>query len=553
MALKFTFAFPCPRKYREDPGYSLLPIGLLTMAAALERKGHEARVIHLGRFGRNDSRDLLCEGDPDVVGLSCFTFQRRETLELARSLRERRPGPRPLILVGGPHATFLAREILERCPWVDAVAAGEAEETVLELAERLQTGRAAAGIPGLFVRTGQGRVEVPPPRRPPGDLDRFPSPAEADIEILGVEKRFQLRHLLTGRGCAYRCTFCAAPALRAGSPGTHSVDRVLREMISLRDRWGLLYFSFRNDTFTADPQWTREFCRRVIEERLDILWDCQSSVSALDPETLVWMRRAGCLQIQLGIESGSEEILRALGKPFALRKVREAVEACRRVGLLVSFYAVTGVPGERLRHVEATEKLVRALRPSSLVVSRLAAYPGTALARDIRPAVWFEREEESLFLREDPEALSWEARLRKLAEEVAGREPYTREELRKAASLLEGAPPALLALGRLEEISGRHDRARELYERILSRFPGHPWAELALGELFLDRGDPRRALPRFEHLAADLPRWPYALDRLGWTLKRCGRRREGEELIGRARALEPLAPPPPPPPPAEDS
>ena len=547
MALRFTFAFPCPKRFRDDPGYSLLPLGLLSMAAVLKEKGHEVRVIHLGRFGRNDSVDLLCEGNPDVVGLSCFTFQRRETLDLARRVRESKPGRRPLLVIGGPHATFLAREILERCPWVDAVAAGEAEETVLELAERLEAGRPLSGIPGLFMRDGDGRVAAPPPRGPPADLDRFPSPAELEVPILGVEKRFQLRHLITGRGCLYRCAFCVAPALRAGALAANSVERVLREMSFLRNRWGLVYFSFRNDTFTADRAWTREFCGGLIEEKFHVLWDCQSSVSALDLETLASMRRAGCVQIQLGIESGSDEILRALRKPFTVKAAYDAVEACRKVGLLVSFYVITGVIGEDLSHVKSTEKIIRALRPASVVVSRLAAYPGTAFARELRPVEWFERTDESFFVRDDPQSRSFEKRLRRLAEKTAAREPYTRDELREAASLLGEPPASLLALGRSEETAGRHDRARELYERILSRFPGHPWAELALGELLLGRGDFAGALPRFERLCADLPRWPYPLDRLGWTLKLAGRTDRGEELIARARALEPLAPAPPPP------
>ena len=110
MSLRCVLAFPCPRKYREEPGVNLLPLGLLTIGASLARKGHRVTVAHLMRMTKRDALSLAL--DSDLLGLSCFTFQRAEVFDFAKKVKERSSNKRPFVVVGGPHATPLAEEIL---------------------------------------------------------------------------------------------------------------------------------------------------------------------------------------------------------------------------------------------------------------------------------------------------------------------------------------------------------------------------------------------------------------------------------------------------------
>ena len=544
MPQSFVFAFTCPKRLKDDPAASLLPLGFLSMAATLKRAGHKATAVHLGRMSRRDALEVILDGDPSVVGFTCFSFQRARTLEMARLLRERCGPDRPRILLGGPHAGPLAREIVERCPWIDGVARGEGERTVETVATRLDAGEPLAGIPGLVIREGSTITDGGAPELIE-DLDSLPVLAESDLTLLGVDRRFQLRHLITGRGCTGRCSFCYAPEAWSGCVRTHSVDRICRELAELKRRYGLIYMSFRDDMFTADQAWTQAFCRALIERELDLLWDCQSSVNRLDAETIRWMRRAGCLQIQLGVESGSPKILKALRKPFALDQLEDVVAACRQVGMLVSWYLITGVPGERKEDIVRTEKLVKTLKPASLVVSRLSAYPGTELAASIPEALWFKEDPESFFVRDDKHALKHYGQLLRLAERTGKREPYTMAELMQAAALLDDAPPALLAVARLHEAEGRTSLAEETYQSILSAKPAYPWAALGLGELYLETGRPEDAIPHLKSVVDNVPGWPHPLNRYGWALVLAGKKSEGYRLIEEAQALEPLAPQPP--------
>jgi radical SAM superfamily enzyme YgiQ (UPF0313 family) len=511
--LRITLAFAGPRRPRGDPAASLVPVGLLSLAAVLERAGHRVRVLHLGGLSFRDAVAKLQWGSPSLVGLSCFTYQRHLTLRLARALKGRTRGRPPVVLLGGPHATPLAHPILERCSWIDGVVVGEGEGTLRAVATRLARGQELAGTPGLASRRGD-EVLAAPVRRRIGNLDALPAIAGARFPILGVDPVFQLRHLITARGCSGRCLFCEAPRIWGGRVRSRSVGNVLAEIRALRTRYGLCFLSFRDDTFTEDPGWTVRFCRALIDSRADLLWDCQSRANRLDPAIVAWMRKAGCVQIQLGVESGSEEMLRVLRKPFDLPRVSAAAQACREAGVLLSLYLITGVPGETLRDIRATEQLVAALRPASLVVSRLSIYPGTPLAEGIPDIAWFEDRSPALFVRRDRRALGHFRRLTRLARRVARGAPFTLEELAAAANRLDRAPPALLGLAQAQEALGLVQEAEATYQEVLSRAPGHPWGLLGLGDLLLDNGRDREAIPFLRAVAQALPGWSYPRERL---------------------------------------
>ncbi len=539
MALRCVLLFPCPRRYRSEPGMNLVPTGLLSMGALLANFGHRVTVAHMMRMTRRDALSLALEAD--LVGISCFTFQRRRALEFAEEVKRRAPGAeKPFVVLGGPHATPLCEEILRRCPFVDGVVLGEGEEVLKELAARLAEGVSPEGIPGLVLqgRPDSGGAEIV---RVP-DLDSLPFPGNADMTITGVDRRLQLRHVMTARGCAFACRFCEAPYLCGRRVRKRSLSNLLRELEALKERWGLLYFSFRDDSFSADRERLREFCREILQRRLPFLWDCQCAVAMLDPETVTLMRRAGCVQIQLGIESGSQEVLKTLGKNYRRSELLQLAEACRKTGMLLSAYIITGVPGETARDVTATEALLRELRVGSVVVSRLALYPGTELGASVPPDRWFTDLSDSIFAREDPEAVSFEERLKRFVPEA----DFTSEHMAEAARALEDAPPALLALGTTLENEGKAKEAEGVYQKLLAAHADHPWALLALGELCLSEKRAAEAETYLRRLVELVPTWPYALNRLGWSLMAQGKKREGERLLDEALALEPLYHPPPP-------
>jgi len=540
--MKIALAFAAHRRHLVDHSVGLLPLGLLSMAACLRREGHEVSVAHLGQYRRKDAVALLREMGTDLVGLSCFTFHRHETLELARDLRKA-SGAR--IVLGGPHAAPLAPQILEHSAAVDAVACGEGERTMVELAARLQRGEPLAGTPGLVAREG-GHIVEGPAVPLLEDLDELPTSSEMTFPILGLSVPYQLRHLTASRGCAAACIFCRAPNAWGRRVRRRTVASFLAEVATLRRERGLVFLSFRDDTFTADRAWVQELCRGLIEQGSDVHWDCQTRVSELDAETADLMRRAGCVQVQVGLESGSPRMLRTLRKPFSLEQAHRAVQACRAAGLLVSMYLIYGVPGEEEEDIRQTEQFVRECRPASLSVAHLCKYPGTALAADVEAERWFREPGDDLHVRLDAPALRHGERLRSLEASLRGRECYTVTELEAVAKRLR-APSCATALAELHERAGRLDAAEARWRELLQEWPGYLWGEMGLGELLLERGKASEAEPHLRSARHQAPRWPHAVDRLGWCLVAQGRSGEGQALIQEAMALDPGTPPPAPP------
>ncbi|NMB74352.1 MAG: radical SAM protein [Myxococcales bacterium] len=495
--MRCAFIFPAAARGRRDLSCALLPLGLPSLAAALDAAGHRTLLIHSGGLGVAGTLRALRRFHPDLVGLSCFTYQRHETAAWVRRIRAALGKPGPFVVLGGPHASALPRAILRRWPGVDAVAEGEAEATIIELARCLGAGMDPVLIPGLWVRRW-GHIESPPPRQPLPDLDRLPATLQPKLDMRGVDHRLQERHRITGRGCHGGCRFCCAPALWRHAVRRHSVDRIMAEIRALRRR-GHAWLSFRDDSFVSDPAWTAELCRRLIDESADLLWDCQADLRRLDSELVALMRRAGCVQIQLGVESADDRVLQALGKPHRRVHIRRAVEACRRAGMWMSFYLLAGCPREDEAARRDTLELVRSSRPASLSVSRLSLYPGTPLSRHIPPGRWFSERRVSFFFREDAAARRYHRALLALDRACRSREPYTLAELRAAAERLDGAPAARLMLAQAALRQGEYLQAEMSCRRLLREHPQSAWARFCLGETFFEQR-------RFVDAAAELER-----------------------------------------------
>src|SRR2546422_11723205 len=183
---------------------------------------------------------------------------------------------------------------------------------------------------------------------------------------------------------------------------------MVEEVRLLRDRHGVVYVSVRDDTFTVNKKRVIDFCRMLIDRKLDLLWDCQSRVNAVDEERLAWMRRAGCTHIQYGVESGSPRMLQRLNKGITIEQIRTAAAATRRVGLGLSIYLITGIDSETDEDLAATIGLIEAIRPHDGLVSPMTVYPGTALYEEAKTRFglgddyWVRDHREAYYVRDDP-------------------------------------------------------------------------------------------------------------------------------------------------------
>lgn len=491
-----------------DPYASLLPIGLGSINALLRKGGFPSRVANLSRTSWQETASLLERERPEIIGISQFTHNRFVSLKLAALAK--RANPACFVVLGGPHATHRSEQILRQSPHVDAVVLGEGEETFLSLARSLAAkgGEGHQAVNGLALRLGGGVIRTLP-RGAIADLDSLPFPASSLEDAIGVDLHRQLEFVITSRGCPASCRFCASPRFWERSIRFRSPRSIVDEIRFIRDRYGLLYFSFRDDTFTADRERVMELCRLLLREKVHILWNCQSRVNAVDEEMLLWMKRAGCECVQYGVESGSRRVLETLGKRITPEQVRRAARATRRAGITLSLYLITGVPGETEDDLRATLTLLDEVRAADGQVSPLAYYPGTALFEEgvasgrVPEDLFEEDRREALYVRDDTFVSRSSDALLERIQSVAARSRFSREEIERQKELLGYCHATNVMAGERYEEMGDFHRAECEYREITAREPENPWVWLLLGELYGNTGrfaEAERAFTRVTRL-----------------------------------------------------
>ena len=377
-----------PSDYREgdlDADFYQTPYGLLALGAQSIRAGHRVKVMNLSGFAWSRVEEVIGGLEADVYGLSCWTANRRGVALVAKEIRRRHP--KACIVIGGPHATPLAREMLEHHADIDCVTLGESDGTFAELVERVETGRSLEGLPGAVVRTSRG-IEAGPERANVRDLDTLECP----------HRYFGTHIVMTSRGCPWQCTFCGAETTWGRGFRGHSVPYVLDMLEAALARVSVRMIQIKDDTFTTNKKRVLELCRGIRERKLNFLWSCDTRVDVLNEELLYEMRLAGCQRLSLGVESGSQRILDAIHKNITVDEIVEATEMAKRYGVHVHFYMMLGNRGETRESFEETLAFLGRARPHQFIFSCLSVYPGTADFHAAERAGWLKRE---LYFTED--------------------------------------------------------------------------------------------------------------------------------------------------------
>ncbi len=362
-----------------DPDFHQTPYGLFSLGAQATRAGHETKVLNLSAFTWQLTNEVIRSLQADVFGLSCWTANRRGVDLVTRLIRQYHPTAH--IVVGGPHATPLAKEVLEHYVAVDTVCLGESEEQFLELLERLESGKPTTGIAGTMYREG-GTIQKGPPRAAIADLDTLASPHEF----------YDTHIVMTSRGCPWQCTFCGAETTWGRGFRGQSIPYVIDALEHALERLPVKMLQIKDDTFTANKRRAMDICKGIRARGLNFLWSCDTRVDVLTEELLHEMRLAGCQRLSLGVESGSPKILKAINKKITAEKISNAAQMAKRYGIQVRFYMMLGNRGETRETFYETLDFLEHTKPHQYLFSCLSVYPGTVDFHDAEKAGWLDRE-----------------------------------------------------------------------------------------------------------------------------------------------------------------
>jgi len=372
-----------PADYRPgdlDADFFQTPYGLFSLGAQALRAGHQVKVLNLSGFAWSKVEEVIASLDAELFGMSCWTSNRRGVALVAAAIKQSHPHSH--VLIGGPHATPLGREMLEHYPSIDTVSLGESEETFMELVARLANGESPRGIHGTLYRDEAG-VQAAPGRGSIHDLDTLASPHEY----------FDTHIVMTSRGCPWQCTFCGAETTWGRGFRGQSVPYVLDALEKAVSRLSVKMVQIKDDTFTTNKKRVLELCRGIRERKLQFLWSCDTRVDVLSDELLREMRLAGCQRLSLGVETGSPTILDKINKRITIQKIEDAAAMAKRVGIQVRFYMMLGNRGETAETFQETLEFLTRVKPHQYIFSCLTIYPGTEDFQQAEREKWLDREQ----------------------------------------------------------------------------------------------------------------------------------------------------------------
>jgi radical SAM superfamily enzyme YgiQ (UPF0313 family) len=363
-------------------------LGLCSIAGNIEDLTTDIRILDLSIERRNITRIVTRElalTDPDIVGLSAMSFQYESARRIALICRQWK-NEMPIAL-GGYHATLMYREIGDGPDRLlfDFLIRGEGEMVFHELLRTLASrSDSRAVIRGLSYRSGDGYLHNPP--APLAGLERIKPPARryrVRDTFLYMGRRFDC--VETSRGCLQSCTFCSIRGMYGRSFRTYAVARVIADLQTLKAS-GVQGVFFVDDNITSDIPRLKDLCRAIIAAGLTSMeYIVQASVAGIasDPQLAPLLKKAGFELVFLGIESGSEKSLRAVGKGGATAGTASAVRLLREAGLIVIGGLIVGYPDDTAADVHEAFRYAFRLGLDHAIVQCLTPYPGTRLRESL--------------------------------------------------------------------------------------------------------------------------------------------------------------------------
>ncbi len=361
-----------------------VPLGLACVAAATRKSGHDAAMVDL--MSARDARSVLREAiegfRPDVIGISVRNIDDqnmreprflldpvKEVIAICRSLSQ------ACIVLGGAGYSIFPESALSFFG-ADMGIQGEGEVVFPDLIERMERKASLSELPGLYLpgRGLQGK------RIFAQDLDVLPLP-QADLWPLPPEREGFWMPVQSRRGCPLGCTYCSTGTIEGRRIRRRSPEAIVRWIACWR-KAGVHQFYFVDNTFNLPSAHAKEICRQLIDHGLDIRWWSILYPMGVDEELAGLMARAGCEQVSIGFESGSERILKNLKKRFTLKEVRRISAALSEHGIRQMGFLLIGTPGETRESVKESLVFADSLKLDSLkITAGVRIYPHTALAK----------------------------------------------------------------------------------------------------------------------------------------------------------------------------
>jgi len=374
---------------------TIVPHSILWLAGYIEQKGYSVDVVDVksnvnGDFSEREKERVLREtvervtrSRSPLVGLSGFTEDYWNLVKLAKEIKQRSDSK---IIVGGIHATVCPEDffIKEDSPF-DAAVVGDGEVPLTNLIEAEKNGAYSwEKISGLVFRSGKNVVRTASQSVFPS-LDNRPIHPyhKLDMNFYLQPQQFLLRsiylvgiHVFTARGCPYGCTFCANSRKKVRY---RPIDSVIGEIKYLKEIYDIDGFYIHDDTFTIKSDRVIEFCEKLMDLKYRFVWGTEGRVNQFPEKVFRVLKRSGCIQIDLGVESGSQESLNRMKKGITVKDTEEMFRRCRSENIRTYANILINTPEETEEDVRKTVELMGNIKATVYGICVTTPYPGTEI------------------------------------------------------------------------------------------------------------------------------------------------------------------------------
>lgn len=377
------------------------PIGLCYIGAVLRKAGFEVKIFQQINESNQELINQVEKYNPQIIGFSSMTYNFMNTLVLAKEFKKLNPNIK--IVIGGIHVTN--NQDCMRYNFIDSIVMGEGENTFFELVNYFMNNGDFTKIQAVASYDDKkiGKIIITEPRERIKNLDSLPFPLRDGLRIgescyARLSPSYPSREMgqrrasiQTARGCLGNCAFCNSPGSWRRQWIGRSAKNVVDEIEFLITDYQINYLEIRDENFAFNREHAMNICKELITRGLNqkIHWYAQCRVDGLminnrvDRELLQTFKEAGMFEIELGIESGNQQILNSISKGITLKQVREVVNACHKIGLAIHGLFILGLPGENEKTINKTLYFMKALNFDRIRISFSTPFEGTRLFADL--------------------------------------------------------------------------------------------------------------------------------------------------------------------------
>jgi radical SAM superfamily enzyme YgiQ (UPF0313 family) len=373
-----------------DPKLSIIipNLGLGYLSSALKRKGKNVDILDCVKeqFDLTNFEDFIRHHRYDVIGIQILSCDYQTAKSMFSIIK--REQKNCTTIAGGPHVSALPDFVLHDCPEIDYAITGEAENAICTFCDCLESQKGYADVPNLVYRSEEG-IRVNAQENPPLlDQLAFPDWEQIDPRSYppsphGMFTKHPLTApIITSRGCPYECTYCNSKLHWGRILRKRSPENIIAEIELLYNRFGVREIHIEDDNFTFDRARAVRFCELLKNKHVPLSWACPNGVrlDRIDKELLDLMESSGCYSMAIGIESGSEKILKNMKRHITLDEIKNKVELIRKhTKIRTTGFFIIGYPGERKEDIKKTIRFAQKLPLHRVQYSNFIPLPGTSI------------------------------------------------------------------------------------------------------------------------------------------------------------------------------